>query len=129
MGDRILYSALAVIFIASCLGSWILLSPRGGGADRVLEVVSDGVLLQSADMASFTEETLVRLSALGGFNVISAGPAGVKMVSADCRGGDCLRMPAISSGGGAIVCLPHRLIVRIRSNAPSPGDEVDSMTY
>ncbi len=35
--------------------------------------------------------------------------------AADCPGGDCMRMGRIGEAGGSIVCLPHRLVIRIES--------------
>ena len=35
--------------------------------------------------------------------------------AADCPGGDCMRMGRIGESGGSIVCLPHRLVIRIES--------------
>jgi hypothetical protein len=128
-GDLILYSVLAVIFLLSCAASRLLLSAGRGGADLVLEAVLDGRVVESIDMESLKYESTIEIAAGGGINVISAGPGGIRMISADCRGGDCLRMPAIRSGGGIIVCLPHRLIVRVRARGPADASSVDSMTY
>ncbi|MDR3354012.1 MAG: NusG domain II-containing protein [Synergistaceae bacterium] len=128
-GDLILYSVLAVIFLASCAASGLLLFTARGGSDLVLEAVLDGKVVESVDMKSLKDESTIEIRAGGGINVLAAGPGGVKMISADCRGGDCLRMPAIDSNGDVIVCLPHRLIVRVRSRGPAKASPIDSMTY
>ena len=128
-GDLVLYSVLAVIFLASCAASGLLMFAARGGSDLVLEAVLDGKVVESVDMESMKDESTIKIGAGGGINVLSTGPRGVKMISADCRGGDCLRMPAIDSNGEVIVCLPHRLIVRVRSRGQARTNPIDSMTY
>jgi hypothetical protein len=48
------------------------------------------------------------------------------MVSADCPGGDCLRTREIRKNGEMIVCVPHRLLIRIIS---SQRPEVDAVSH
>lgn len=45
--------------------------------------------------------------------VIKDGTAYVE--SADCRDGVCVSHPPVSKEGETVVCLPHRLIIRIIS--------------
>jgi hypothetical protein len=124
-----LYSVLAVIFLASCAASGLLVFTSRGGSDLVLEVVLDGRVVENVDMESMKDESFIKIEAGDGVNVLSAGPRGVRMISADCRGGDCLRMPAIDSNGEVIVCLPHRLIAKVRSRGQARASDIDSMTY
>ncbi|MDR1482909.1 MAG: NusG domain II-containing protein [Synergistaceae bacterium] len=131
-GDLVLYSVLAVIFLASCAASWFLLSGARDRSDLVLEAVLDGRVVESVDIESLKRESTIAIKAGGGINILSVGPGGIKMISADCRGGDCLRMPMIGSRGGIIACLPHRLIVRVRSRGQANAanvNAIDSMTY
>ncbi|MDR3331275.1 MAG: NusG domain II-containing protein [Synergistaceae bacterium] len=126
-GDSVLYAVLGAIFAASCLASGVFLFSGREGGDLVLEIISGGTLLESLDLSALEEDGVLELHGGGGSNVLSFGPGGAKMISADCRGGDCLRMPAIRGDGGTIACLPHRLIVRIRQRGAQAG--IDSVTY
>jgi hypothetical protein len=53
------------------------------------------------------------------------GTMSVKMKSADCPGQDCVHHAPIELGGQSIVCLPSKLIVKIRNG----GDVIDGFTY
>ena len=49
-----------------------------------------------------------------GFNIIRAERGGIAVVSADCPDGACVRQGWIRRAGAGAVCLPHRLVVRIK---------------
>ncbi|MDR1943429.1 MAG: NusG domain II-containing protein [Synergistaceae bacterium] len=131
-GDRALYLVLLAIFLSACAGSSLLL-PRGGGDDGlgnfVLEVVSDGAVIESVSLGGTAPGSLIELREGGGVNVLSVNDA-VSMISADCPGGDCLRMAPLTSERGAIVCLPHKLVIKLRRvGGKSPRDgEIDAVT-
>lgn len=48
-----------------------------------------------------------------GSNTVRVENGSVFMEDADCPGGDCIEQGAVSDESGVIVCMPHRLIVRI----------------
>ncbi|MDR1510218.1 MAG: NusG domain II-containing protein [Synergistaceae bacterium] len=119
--DPVLYAFLALIFILSCANT---LSISGGGGDLTLEVTRDGVEVMSSPLRRFSGRQNMEFRYQDGFNIISAGAEGVRMVSADCPGGDCLRTREINSAGGIIVCMPHRLIVKLTSRKDGALDAV-----
>ena len=49
----------------------------------------------------------------GGENIVVIHDNAVYVESADCPGQDCVRMGKISKAGEEIICLPHRLVIRI----------------
>ena len=53
------------------------------------------------------------VSADGGVNTIRIGDGKVRVESADCPGQDCVKQGTISQPGEEIICLPHRLVIRI----------------
>jgi hypothetical protein len=48
------------------------------------------------------------------------------MVSADCPGGDCVRAGTIKNAGESVVCLPHKLTVRLTTES---ARETDAVSY
>jgi hypothetical protein len=110
--DPVLYAVLAFIFALSCANALTLL--RGGG-ELTLEVTRGGAEIMRSPLSRFSGRQNMEFRHEDGFNIISAGTDGVRMVSADCPGGDCLRARAINSAGEIIVCMPHRLTVKLTS--------------
>jgi hypothetical protein len=119
--DPVLYIVLAMLFAASAANALYI---GRGGSDLSVEVTRDGVTLASGRLDKIAGSTMT-FGEPGNFNEITAGD-GVRMTSADCPGGDCLRAGEIRRAGEAIVCVPHKLVVRLAS--PKKPD-VDTISY
>ena len=52
-----------------------------------------------------------------GHNIIAVEAGGVRMILADCRTQDCIRMGVITRPGQLIACLPNRIVVRLEGRA------------
>ncbi len=61
----------------------------------------------------------------GGENVLSISGHSATILSADCPDKSCVHQKAIRFDGETIVCLPHRVMVLIRSDEES---EIDAVT-
>jgi hypothetical protein len=109
--DSLLYCILAVFFVASCANTFYL--GRGGG-DLSIEATRDGRLIMAVPLDKIAVPTLT-FGEPGNFNEIAV-EGGVRMVSADCPGGDCLRTGMIGIAGEVIVCVPHRFVIRLVSS-------------
>lgn len=60
----------------------------------------------------------------GSVNVITVEDGAVFMSSANCRDGLCISQGRMKNAAKTIVCLPHRLVVRMEGDAPA-GDNSD----
>lgn len=131
-GDRIVYFGVAIIFVISLLLSFSLFFPMGSPSNISYEVLSDGATIRAGRIPDSLGDALeLTIESGGGYNVVSITPDGVAIVSADCRGGDCLRFPRTGRPGGTIACLPHRLVVRITGGADGESDDgsLDAIAY
>jgi hypothetical protein len=129
--DKTLYAILGTIFIISSLASVFFLYTGRNVAGLTLEVRVNDEIVDRIDLArerSERREKVFEISRDIGYNAFSIGKRGVKMISADCRGGDCLRMPSIGANGGVIVCLPHRMILRVVGSSYERG-RIDGVSY
>ena len=62
----------------------------------------------------------------GSLNVIRVEDGAVFMEEANCRDGLCIRQGKMKNGAKTIVCLPHKLVVRLEGDTqPAGGDELD----
>lgn len=129
-GDRFLYLALLLVFAALPLAFRFFAYTRTSQGGLVLEVVSDGRTTKEERLHEGGEPRELQLQAGGGSNTLLIEGTFVRMISADCPGGDCLRMPALTDERGSIVCLPHRLIVRLKGEGDKKdGASLDAVAY
>ena len=60
----------------------------------------------------------------GSINVIRVEDGAVFMEEANCRDGLCIRQGKMRNGAKTIVCLPHKVVVQLKGDAPA-GDNSD----
>ena len=60
----------------------------------------------------------------GDVNVICVENGEVYMKEANCRDGLCIRQGKMRNGAKTIVCLPHKVVVQLKGDAPA-GDNSD----
>ena len=98
---------------------------RAGGT-RV-DIFIGGELYNSVALNGQSAEFLIDTGC--GFNAVSIfsdeNGNGVAVSDADCPGRDCVRAGKITKRGQTIICLPHRLLVRIEADAGE--GEVDAV--
>ena len=62
----------------------------------------------------------------GSLNVIAVEGGAVYMKEANCRDGLCIRQGKMKNGAKTIVCLPHKLVVKLDGQAPvSDNSDLD----
>ena len=102
-------------FAVSVLAALALrLSPAGG---TVANIYRDGVPVCSIDLSLVTEPYEFTLTDGRGSNVIRVEPGRIAVVSADCPDKVCVSRGWHSDSAEPIVCLPHRLVIRIEKKA------------
>ena len=101
----------AFTLAAVAASAWILLSRKGAG---VVEIVQDGKVLQEIDLKAVTEPYTFEVASEQGTNVIEVEPGRIRIKEADCRDRFCVNQGWLSDGVVPIVCLPHRLVIRVK---------------
>lgn len=91
------------------------------GEGDVVEVRIDGRLTA---VYSLSEDITVELDGVAGTNtlVISGGKAEISY--ADCPDGICAHHKPISRSGESIVCLPHKLVITVKSEGSSDSPDL-----
>ena len=89
-----------------------------------VEVRVDGTLIAEY---SLSRDITVDIEGVGGVNrlVIRNGEATVEY--ADCPDGICAAHSPISRSGESIVCLPHRVIVTVKTSEAAHGTEAEDV--
>jgi len=106
----IIIAAAAVVF--ALLSIWMLSAKQSG---TIAEVIQDGVILREIDLSLVTREYSFTVEAPdGGFNIIRVQPGRICVSEADCPDLICVHQGWLNNQGSPIVCLPHRLMIRLK---------------
>ncbi len=101
--------AAAIVLAAALIALWFLM--RGiERQDPTAEIYRDGELVRSVPL---TEECQFVVECEAGFNQITVQDGEIFVSDADCPDKVCVHTGAISGGAVPIVCLPHRLEIRV----------------
>lgn len=91
----------------------------------VANVYVDGKCVYSVDLSKVTESTTKMIGlAQNGYNIITIEPNRICISDADCPDKVCVSTGWISNSTLPIVCLPHKVIVKITSVADGIADGV-----
>lgn len=110
--DIILLSSILLFAAAGFLALWFF----GRREGTFVRILLEGRPYGEYDLR---EDREISVAYSGGFNKVIIEDGKVCVAEADCPDGWCVRHAAVSRAGEVIVCLPHRLVVEIRGNAPA----------
>ena len=116
-GDIILIAVL--VFSAAALSQWIGFS-RSIAASEV-QIVREGVVIESYIIDQNFSKT-IDISYGGYQNTVIIENSEVRMSAANCPDQLCVKSHSISKDGEMIVCLPHRLYVKMVAAEKSDVD-------
>ena len=104
---------LLSVVLLGLLG-FFALSRLGGGTIAVITV--DGQEYWRIDLSRVTESYDIEIDTKYGHNTVHVAPGRIAVTQADCPDGICVAQGAIDRGGIPIVCMPHRLVVKIEGS-------------
>ena len=115
----LILGSFLLLALLSCLILYTRLAPG-----TVANIYREGVPLCSVDLSLVTEPYEFTLTDERGSNVIRVEPGRIAVIDADCPDRICVEAGWLSDSASPIVCLPHRLVIRIEKNAAAEGDPV-----
>ncbi len=96
---------------------------------QVFMVDSDQVVVlidgKEQGIYSLGENAEVRVETDYGYNVLTIKDGQAYVSEADCENQVCAHTQPIGRAGGQIVCLPHRVVIRLKTTEKS---EIDAVT-
>lgn len=111
--------ALAALLLIAAAGIAVWFGMKNSEReDPTAEIIQDGKVLRTV---SLVENTEFIIECADGYNTVTIKNGAVMISAADCPDQVCVRTGAISGGAVPIVCLPHRLEIRVVN-----GDGVDA---
>ena len=126
---------LAALILCTALGSLCFLLREGweqtgkdaGGSQRVAELYQNGSLLMRIPLSGEESRTFTITGENGAYNEIQVAEGAICVLSASCPDKLCVRRGRIRTSLLPIVCLPNRLVIRIREADPETSP--DALTY
>ena len=97
--------------IALAASAWVLMSRKNSG---IAEVILDGTVIREIDLKAVKEPYSFEVSSDKGSNVIRVEPGRICVTDADCKDHTCVKMGWLQDQATPIVCLPHKLVIRLR---------------
>ncbi len=113
---------LAGVFLLGLIGTLIVFFRPT--ENKIANLYVDGVCIRSIDLSSVTEPYEFTVETDHGSNTVRVEQGRIAVISADCADGTCIRTGWIGERANPIVCLPHRLVIRIESDVVGDVDAV-----
>ncbi|NLI59899.1 MAG: NusG domain II-containing protein [Clostridiales bacterium] len=117
IGDVLVYIFIVLLTGLSFMGLKIM---AGQGDEVLVQIELNGRALESIKMRQNWAEDFREIrvdTGQGGYNTIRISSEGVDIVDANCPDKLCVHSPTIKVPGQSIVCIPHKLMVRIIGNS------------
>ncbi len=116
-----------IILVAFLIWTGYRLANQGSG--RMVIVIQDGEVV---GIYPLSEEKIAIISyEENEYNLLQISGGSAYMLEADCPDQICVNHTPVSRNGESIICLPHKLVVQISSEAEASeeGGGVDALTY
>lgn len=112
---------LAAVLLIASLFMVPLLQKNDASANGKLfaRITVDGKPYKTVELGPKEQELEIRTSY--GYNLLKLHDKGIQMIDADCPDKLCLTFGNVKAVGQTIVCLPHRLMVEVVSDAGGGG--------
>jgi hypothetical protein len=88
-----------------------------------VEVYSQGKLYKKLPLKKDSIKVNFTVENELGENIVEITDGQVKVVDADCHDKICVKAHAISKAGETIICLPHKVVVRVIGEGEQDTDE------
>lgn len=89
-----------------------------------VEITLEGKLYKKVPLSEHRGEEEFNVKTKYGYNVVKIKDQSVAIIDADCRDKICERPGFISKPGQSLVCLPHKLMVEVKSYDNKTEDEI-----
>ncbi len=106
---KLILAAVIVLFVGAVAAAMFVRRPS---ESTWVEIVQDGKVLYTLDIADSENRTFTIESADGGYNKVEIIDGAIRISDADCPDRTCVNTGFLRSETIPIVCLPHRLIIR-----------------
>jgi len=82
----------------------------------IAKIYLDGELIESIDLRTVREPYEIKTVFEGGINTVEIEQGRIRVISANCPDGSCVRQGWNSGSLSPIVCLPNRLVITVEGS-------------
>ena len=106
------FVVIIVLLVAVCvaLGVVFLTNKEDG---HIANVYVEGEIVYSVDLNEVETSYEKEITTEYGKNVLLIEKGKIRVIDADCDGKECINMGYVTDSSTPIVCLPHRLVIKI----------------
>lgn len=115
------FSILAALLLLGIILSIFIFRPENEEPGK-LEVRQNGKVILTLSLSRDTVKTIK--TETGSYNTFSIQHGTVSMTNADCGDHTCIETGTIRNAGETIVCLPHRLVLKITAEKENGPDAI-----
>ena len=117
---------VGILFLLLLFAAIALQLRAGAAPGMVANIYQDGVCIRSVDLSQVTDVEVYTVESSLGTNVIRIEPGKICVLEADCPDQVCVRTGWLADSAAPIVCLPHRLVIRLEKAAVS--EQIDAVS-
>lgn len=117
--DKIIFWGTLLLSFVLLLFSNVLFAPQG---DDTIVIEQNGKVYASYQRSALHTEETIEIQTEYGYHQLVLSGQGVRVLKTDCKDKQCVG--EISKAGDMLICLPHKLVIKICGNG-----EVDGVAY
>lgn len=114
-----------ILIICSIAGIFLFSNRKISANSKYIRVTVDGKEVQKIHIDGKLKGKTIKIDTDHGYNLLELTEKGIKISESDCPDKICIHMGEITEAGDMIVCLPHKLIVEIKSD--NENSELDAV--
>jgi hypothetical protein len=123
-GDKITAVVIACIIVISSIGVFAYMNIVKG-SHHIAEIKQDGKVIRTIDLDKIDTAEEIKITYKDGYNIIRIEKGRIRIVDADCPDKLCVKTGWITESGQSVICLPHKLIIKIQGGSK----EIDENVY
>jgi hypothetical protein len=123
-GDKITAVVIACIIVISSIGVFAYMNIVKG-SHHIAEIKQDGKVIRTIDLDKIDTAEEIKITYKDGYNIIRIETGRIRIVDADCPDKLCVKTGWITESGQSVICLPHKLIIKIQGGSK----EIDENVY
>lgn len=123
-GDKITAIVIASLVVISSIGVFAYMN-MSKGSHHIAEIKQDGKVIRTVDLDKVVTAEEIRIAYGDEYNIIRIENGRVRILDADCPDKLCVKTGWIDQAGQSVICLPHKLIIKIQGGSK----EIDENVY
>lgn len=105
---------ILIILVGSATVTALIYNRKTNGT--IANIYKNGECIYSIDLSRVEEPYTIKIKDELGENTVSVEKGKIAVIEADCPDKVCVHQGYITNGLAPIVCLPHKLVIKIEDN-------------